>query len=237
LTMDPCQPLYVDCSIEYDLDMTRFPGWDDPFARSQPSLMLHLPDQESCPCYHGYPSPEDELQTILQEYSTSEDELQDMIQELCSDIEASEDGLSSFVDDILGFTDDLLTMSDTVSPADSGYGQSLDLVTSTFTSDEETWEDFLCDSYNVDQMTPSPESSSTQSSNTGSLFLSTHQGSSRFYRKRKMSGETDLRPSAKRPRYYSEDLISNAYSTFTSNSDIDSLEDEMRYELSVCVRD
>ncbi|XP_069125717.1 uncharacterized protein [Argopecten irradians] len=233
--MDPCQPLYIDCSIEYELDMTRFPGWDDPWTRSQPALMLHLPDHESCPCYHEYPSPEDELKTILQEYSTSEDELQDMIQELCSDIEASEDGLSSFVDDVLGFTDDLLTMSDTVSPADSGYGQYLDLVTSTFTSDEETWEDVLCDSYIIDQTIPSPDSSSTQSSTTDSLFLSAHQGSSSVYRKRKMSGETDQRLSAKRPRYYGDN--SDVYSTFTSTSDLDSFDDEMIYGLSVCVRD
>ncbi|XP_033735987.1 uncharacterized protein LOC117324309 isoform X2 [Pecten maximus] len=48
--MDSCPltPLSVDCSVEYELDMSRFPGWNDPQTRAQPSLMLHL--TESCCC-------------------------------------------------------------------------------------------------------------------------------------------------------------------------------------------
>ncbi|XP_033746989.1 uncharacterized protein LOC117332180 [Pecten maximus] len=241
--MDLTQPLYVDCSVEYDLDMTRFPGWDDPRARAQTALLLHLPGHESCLCYHGCPSPEDELQTILREFSTTEDQLQEIIEEFCLDMESSEDELSSFVDDVLGSTDGLLMMSDAVSSPDSDNFKSPDTALSSTdtTFIDETWPDFLWGSYIIDQMSPSLDSSSSSAHlpivDFDFLLCSPHQGSERPYRKRKNSGELDHRPSAKRPCYHGDALLSEVYSTFTATNDFNSFENEMRYGLSVCVRD
>lgn len=41
-------PLYVDTDIEYELDMKLFPGFNNPEARMQPSLMIHK--DVGCPC-------------------------------------------------------------------------------------------------------------------------------------------------------------------------------------------
>lgn len=34
-------PLYIDTSTEYELDMSLFPGWHEDSRRSQPKLLVH----------------------------------------------------------------------------------------------------------------------------------------------------------------------------------------------------
>lgn len=41
-------PLTVDTDYEYDLDMTMFPGINDPIARLQPTLLIHT--RGGCVC-------------------------------------------------------------------------------------------------------------------------------------------------------------------------------------------
>lgn len=35
------EPLFVDTNLEYEMDMTLFPGWNDDFKRSEPQLLVH----------------------------------------------------------------------------------------------------------------------------------------------------------------------------------------------------
>lgn len=49
------EPLFVDTNLEYEMDMSLFPGWNDDFWRSQPKLLVHSygicycdPDEDNC---------------------------------------------------------------------------------------------------------------------------------------------------------------------------------------------
>lgn len=43
--------LYVNTNIEYELDMSLFPGIGDPEQNSEPSILVHSPG--SCFCFHN----------------------------------------------------------------------------------------------------------------------------------------------------------------------------------------
>ncbi|OWF36272.1 uncharacterized protein LOC110441890 [Mizuhopecten yessoensis] len=158
------QPLFVDCSVEYELDMTRFPGWDDPEARAQPTLMLPYPDRQynsSCPSVDDelqnvlrkLSTTEDEFQTLLREFIMTEDELHSFVQDFCPSLESSEDDLPSIIDDVFSYADILLTMTGAISPSDSDHSQSPETFESatqtddTFMPDGPTLVDFLSDFY------------------------------------------------------------------------------------------
>lgn len=42
------EPLFVDTSVEYELDMTMFPGWHEDTRRHQPKLLIHAVGFCSC---------------------------------------------------------------------------------------------------------------------------------------------------------------------------------------------
>lgn len=42
------QPIFVDTYYEYELDMSLFPGINDPSAHMQPTLLTH--QEENCLC-------------------------------------------------------------------------------------------------------------------------------------------------------------------------------------------
>ncbi|XP_071162237.1 uncharacterized protein [Mytilus edulis] len=77
-------PLTVDTDYEYDLDMTMFPGINDPIARLQPTLLIHT--RGGCVCKQD-----------------SYADLQELI-ESCTDLECSE--TDSFIDEFLNDSDE-----------------------------------------------------------------------------------------------------------------------------------
>ncbi|KAK3101846.1 hypothetical protein FSP39_006769 [Pinctada imbricata] len=47
-----CEPLYIDTDINYNLDLSLFPGIEDPVKRFQPQLLIHGP--QTCDCFRQY---------------------------------------------------------------------------------------------------------------------------------------------------------------------------------------
>ncbi|XP_046372951.2 uncharacterized protein LOC124146626 [Haliotis rufescens] len=59
------QPLYIDTDINYSLDMSKFPGLDDPSHLQQPALLIATPDTVSNYFYHcAYTIPPSEVTDV-----------------------------------------------------------------------------------------------------------------------------------------------------------------------------
>ncbi|XP_060085149.1 uncharacterized protein LOC132564512 [Ylistrum balloti] len=225
------QPLSIDCSLDYNLDMSMFPGWNDPWVRAQPSVILHR--QESCICHISpqiTPVEEQKHPTASAEYFS----FVEILDHTISDVNANKHR------------------------PDVDFGNASDATLEDVLSIDSSLVDHKSDPYIIGTMTPSPLSPVVILSSSplqtlldiDFLLLSpveTQLQLTTSRQKRKHGGDTalDVSSVAKRHCYYGKDLFSELDVTFNmteanvtvNDQGTSDPVDEIEYDFIAPVRD